>query len=110
MSNGNVPIAGRRIQMSVDAIMIKPEDNVATALRDLKMEETALINVGEGQKQIKIIEDIPYGHKFAVTDINKGDDILKYGEIIGRATQFIQQGTHAHIQNIESLRGRGDLN
>ena len=110
MPDGNVPIAGRRIQMSVDAIMIKPEDNVATALRDLKMEETAFINVDEDQKRIKIIEDIPYGHKFAVTDINKGDDILKYGEIIGRATQFIRQGTHAHIQNIESLRGRGDLN
>ncbi len=48
----NVLIAGRRIQMSVDAIMIKPEDNVATALRDLEREEIALINVGEGQRQM----------------------------------------------------------
>ena len=96
--------------MSVDAIMIKAEDNVATALRDLKMEETALINVGEGQKQMEMIEDIPYGHKFAVMNIQKGDAIVKYGEVIGRATQSIRPGAHAHIQNIESLRGRGDLN
>ena len=96
--------------MSVDAIMIKPEDNVATALRDLKMGETGLINVGEGRKQVEMIEDIPYGHKFAVINIQKGDTVIKYGEIIGRATQAIKQGDHAHIQNIESLRGRGDLN
>jgi altronate dehydratase small subunit len=102
-------LAGRRTNMSIDAIMIKPEDNVATALRDLKMKKAALINVGEEQKQMEMIEDIPYGHKFAVINIEKGDDIIKYGEVIGRATQFIKRGSHAHIQNIESLRGRGDL-
>jgi altronate dehydratase small subunit len=44
-----------------------------------------------------------------VGDISKGLDILKYGEVIGRATKNIASGTHAHIHNIESLRGRGDL-
>ena len=95
--------------MKIDAIMIKLEDNVATALRDLKSKEAATISVGEIQKQMKVTEDIPYGHKFAVMNIEKGDNIIKYGEIIGRATQFIEEGAHAHIQNIESLRGRGDL-
>ena len=95
--------------MKIDAIMIKLEDNVATALRDLKSKEAATISVGEIQKQMKVVEDIPYGHKFAVMNIEKGDNIIKYGEIIGRATHFIEEGAHAHIQNIESLRGRGDL-
>lgn len=54
-------------------------------------------------------EDIPYGHKFALRFIRKGEDILKYGEVIGRATADIGSGCHAHVQNIESLRGRGDL-
>ena len=54
-------------------------------------------------------EDISYGHKFAVRDIRAGDSILKYGETIGRATEDIPSGRHAHIHNIESLRGRGDL-
>jgi hypothetical protein len=31
------------------------------------------------------------------------------GEVIGRATQAIPTGRHAHVHNIESLRGRGDL-
>jgi altronate dehydratase small subunit len=45
----------------------------------------------------------------AIKDISKGENILKYGEVMGRATQDIALGAHAHIQNIEGLRGRGDL-
>ncbi len=95
--------------MRIDAIMIKAEDNVATALRDLHREEEAAVSAGEARKMIRLIEDIPFGHKFAVCPIHQGDQIIKYGEVIGMATQFIEQGAHAHIQNIESLRGRGDL-
>ena len=95
--------------MKIDAIMIKAQDNVATALRDLQPSIVAVISVGESKKEILVQETIPFGHKFAIKDIKKGEDIIKYGEIMGRATQNITSGTHAHIQNIESLRGRGDL-
>ena len=95
--------------MKRDAIMIKAQDNVATALRDVEPEETVTIGIGDESKQIMIHDRIPFGHKFAVQDIKKGEHILKYGEIIGRATQEITRGAHAHIHNIESLRGRGDL-
>ena len=95
--------------MKIDAIVIKPADNVATALRDIAAEEAATVSIGENRQQVKVIENVAFGHKFAVLDIPKGDNILKYGEVIGRATQSIKQGAHAHIQNIESLRGRGDL-
>ena len=95
--------------MKIDAIMIKEKDNVTTALRDIRTGETISVGIGEQTKEISIINTIPYGHKFAIKDISKGENILKYGEIMGRATQDIAVGAHAHIQNIESLRGRGDL-
>ena len=95
--------------MNIDAIMITSEDNVATALRGLQTGESAIIGVGDSRKPIQVIEDIPFGHKLAVIGIEKGAHIIKYGEIIGRATRPIQPGAHAHVQNIESLRGRGDL-
>jgi altronate dehydratase small subunit len=41
--------------------------------------------------------------------IEKGEAIVKYGEVIGRATQQIILGKHVHIHNVESLRGRGDV-
>ena len=95
--------------MKQDAIMIKAQDNVATALRDLEAGETCQIMAGEEMLSVTMKEPIAYGHKFAVRDISEGTDIIKYGEVMGRATAQIIQGAHAHIQNIESLRGRGDL-
>lgn len=95
--------------MKIDAIMIKEKDNVATALRNLKSNEKIIIGANNTTKDIVIRESILYGHKFAVKNILKGEYIFKYGEIIGRATDDIEPGTHAHVQNIESLRGRGDL-
>ncbi len=95
--------------MKQDAIMIKDQDNVATALRDLEAEQMCHFSVGQSLYSVTIKEPIEYGHKFAVKDISKGADIIKYGEVMGRATAQIPKGAHAHIQNIESLRGRGDL-
>ena len=95
--------------MKTDAILIKETDNVATALRDIEAGEEVTIGMGEEERLIQVRGSIPYGHKFAVRDIAQGEDIIKYGEVIGRATSIIPFGTHAHIQNIESLRGRGDL-
>lgn len=95
--------------MKIDAIVIKPADNVATALRDIQAGESVAVSVGESRKQVNVIENVAFGHKFAMFDIPKGKNIVKYGEVMGRATQPIKQGAHAHIQNIESLRGRGDL-
>jgi altronate dehydratase small subunit len=93
----------------MDAIMLQDNDNVATALRDLKEGEEIVVGVQERSVRVRVRQPIAFGHKLAVIDIRKGDDVLKYGEVIGRATQAIQAGYHAHVHNIESLRGRGDL-
>jgi altronate dehydratase small subunit len=95
--------------MKVDAIMIKEEDNVATALRDLSRDENAEVSVGDKRVTVHIQEPIAYGHKFAARDIKRGENIIKYGEVIGSATGDIHSGSHAHVHNIESHRGRGDL-
>lgn len=94
--------------MPADALIIKGEDNVATALRDICSEEKVRVKIGTSEKVIMVREPIPYGHKFAIRDIGEGENIIKYGEVMGRATRFIGGGFHAHTQNIESLRGRGD--
>jgi altronate dehydratase small subunit len=45
-----------------------------------------------------------------LVDITVGQQITKYGEEIGIASKPIAKGRHVHIQNIESIRGRGDWN
>jgi altronate dehydratase small subunit len=63
---------------------------------------------GEGRVTILVTEKIPFGHKFALRLIKKGEKITKYGETIGLATKEIQTGQHVHVHNLESRRGRGD--
>lgn len=47
-------------------------------------------------------ENIPAGHKYALRDIHKDEYIIKYGEIIGRATQDIGKGEWVHTHNVKS--------
>jgi altronate dehydratase small subunit len=95
--------------MAIDAIALDKRDNVATAVQDLDAGAEASVRLERDLLRVRLRENIPYGHKFAIRPIHPGDDILKYGQVIGRATADIQAGCHAHVQNIESLRGRGDL-
>lgn len=47
-------------------------------------------------------EKIPAGHKYALKDIAVGDYVIKYGEIIGRATENIRAGEWVHTHNVKS--------
>ena len=47
-------------------------------------------------------EEIPSGHKMALVDIKKGDFVIKYGNVIGRATKDIKKGEWVHSHNLKS--------
>ncbi|HET7580269.1 MAG TPA: UxaA family hydrolase [Bacillales bacterium] len=89
-------------------LMLKPEDKVAIALKEIR--KGTVINVACGDQfiTIELKDDIQFAHKFAVTDIEEGEDIIKYGEVIGSASRIILQGEHVHVHNLEGKRGRGD--
>ena len=80
-------------------IIMRSDDNCATGLEIISKNEE--IKIGEG-KYIKINQDIPFGHKFALKDINQGELITKYGQIIGIATEDIKVGDWIHVHNIKS--------
>jgi altronate dehydratase small subunit len=84
-------------------------DNVATAIRDVNAGETVEIEIGDEVRSIDISEDVPFGHKIALEDVNEGDTITKYGESIGNASESIKAGEWLHVHNVESNYGRGDL-
>jgi altronate dehydratase small subunit len=90
-------------------MIVNKKDNVATALSDLtKGNQVTLMGSGN-PGVITASQPVPFGHKIALIAIAKGETIVKYGEVIGRATQRITPGNHVHIHNVESLRGRGDV-
>ncbi|RNC28753.1 MAG: Altronate dehydratase [Candidatus Dichloromethanomonas elyunquensis] len=95
--------------MQKQAVVINPKDNVATTVADLAAGTTVSFFVGQAVEKLTLSEIIPLGHKFALCDIRKGQEIIKYGESIGSALAPIAKGSHVHIHNIQSNRGRGDL-
>lgn len=90
------------------AVVANEKDNVATAVKDLRKGEEILLDINGKEMKVVLNEDIPFGHKFAIADIKKGGDIIKYAEEIGIATREIKKGDYVHVHNIESKRGRGD--
>jgi altronate dehydratase small subunit len=89
--------------MKKRAMRISPDDNTATALIDIEADENiSLVSKSGPIGEMSVKEAIPFGHKLAVVDIKEGEKILKYGEVIGLATQQINKGEHVHIQNVAS--------
>lgn len=86
-------------------IKMHPDDQVATALADTKAGETAAIFDPDNQElgvQIAL-QDIPFGNKIALQDMNRGDEVIKYGAVIGACTRDIKRGELVHVHNVKSL-------
>ncbi|KKN62091.1 hypothetical protein LCGC14_0515330 [marine sediment metagenome] len=79
-------------------IIIDSKDNCGTALE--KIPQDAIVDLIN--KTIKINNLIPLGHKFAIMNITKGSQIVKYGEVIGVSTENISEGDWIHTHNIKS--------
>ena len=86
-------------------LVITARDNVATALEPLARDQT--IHVGAAP--LRVVDEVPRGHKVALVDISPGDAVIKYGSSIGIASAPIAAGAHVHTHNVASMRGRGDL-
>ena len=75
-------------------LKIDSHDNVAVALTNLSK--------GESLEGVTLLDDIKQGHKFALKDIKKGENVIKYGYPIGHASKDIKQGQHVHSFNLET--------
>ena len=84
-------------------IKIHQNDNVAVALTPLSANPTLDVDGTE----VTLREDIPQGHKFALTDIPADAQVIKYGCPIGIAKENISCGSWIHTHNIRT--GLGDL-
>ncbi len=83
-------------------IVINPKDNVATALEPLKAGAEVSAKVHGHVEKLRLVSNIPMGHKVALKDIEKGEAVIKYGEPIGQSTVRIARGEHVHVHNVAS--------
>ena len=85
---------------ALDAIVISESDNIAVCLRDIDAGSDVSIRRGQEMFSLAVADSIPRGHKVAVRQIAAGDKVLKYGEVIGQASQDIDVGNHVHVHNV----------
>ena len=77
-------------------IRIDNRDNVAVALEDLHKGDTLTIE----SENITLLDDVVRGHKIALCDISKDENVIKYGFPIGHAKELIHKGSHVHTHNV----------
>lgn len=77
-------------------LKIHPDDNIAVALQSLP-QGTSLEVDGSA---LRLIEPIAQKHKFSLTDLHVGDDILMYGVLVGKAIKDIPRGGLISTSNI----------
>ena len=53
---------------------------------------------------VKAANDIPIGHKLAISPLAANATVIKYGVDIGRAVAPIRVGEHAHVHNIKTKK------
>ena len=79
-------------------IQITEHDNVVVALHPIQKGESVKVN----GTRITAREDIPQGHKMAVTRIREGENVIKYGFPIGHALRNADPGTWMHVHNMKT--------
>lgn len=84
-----------------------PKDNVGVVvIEGLKAgtDMLAVITEDDSDTQLTANQDIPIGHKVALTDLKEGDTVMKYGEDIGRIVKAVSKGDHVHVHNMKTKR------
>ena len=79
------------------AVLLDAVDDVAVAKQQLFPRTVLVLDDGA---EIRTKQMIPMGHKVALRPISEGDQVLRYGQIIGFATRDIAPGEHVHEHNL----------
>ena len=90
----------------VDAIRLDAADNTATVLHDVTAGDSLRVRRRAGLETIVAAQPIPLCHKISLSAIKAGEAVTKFGQQIGVATTDIAAGTHVHVHNITSCRGK----
>lgn len=78
----------------VNLLRLSDDDNVAVAISALDVDDELGPFGGDAR------DAVPAGHKVALDTIAPGQPIVKYGQIIGFASEPVEKGEHVHVHNV----------
>ncbi|MDD9909631.1 MAG: UxaA family hydrolase [Ahrensia sp.] len=83
------------------------EDNVGVVVVEGLTAGTEMLCVvthDNSSFQLTAHDDVPIGHKIALSDIEEGGTAIKYGEDIGKFVAAVKKGHHVHTHNLKTKR------
>lgn len=83
--------------MGNKVLKVNPKDNVIVALQNLAKGETVEYN-GE---VFTLQEDIPAKHKFYISDMNAGEEVIMYGVLVGKIQHLVLKGMRMSTDNLK---------
>ena len=85
------------------ALHIHATDNIAVCTSAVQPgDEVEILEPDGSRGAVKAAEAIAFCNKIALRDIASGEEVLKYGEVIGKATEDIRKGCLVNDRNIAS--------
>lgn len=78
-------------------LKINDHDNVVVALQNLEKGSEFLID----DKPIVLVEEIPGKHKFFLTELFPGDEVIMYGVLVGKAQGHLHPGSMMTTENVK---------
>ena len=94
--------------MSIPHLLVHDRrDNVGVVVvEDVEagMELLGVVTEDNSDFTVTTRDDVPIGHKIALTDLAEGDTAIKYGVDIGRVIADTRKGEHVHTHNLKTKR------
>lgn len=88
----------------INAVIMHEDDTVVTLTAKVCAgDDVTYILNGKGYT-VTAASDVSTNHKIAVKNKKKGNEVYKYGEIIGYAIEDINIGDHVHENNLSSFK------
>src|SRR3954471_1912679 len=78
------------------AIHLHQSDNIAVARVPLSPDQKLTVD----GTPVTVRDPVPAGHKVALRQIARGESVVRYGQIMGRASADILPGSHVHTHNV----------
>lgn len=87
------------LENNIKRLVLKmhPEDNVLVALTDLAKSEKVFL---DGQTYV-LQDSIKAKHKFYITDLNKGEEVIMYGVLVGKVQCDVSKGSLMTTNNLQ---------
>jgi altronate hydrolase len=77
-------------------LQLDARDNVMVALKDLKKGT----RIEFRNSSIILLDDVPAKHKFFISDLEHGDEVIMYGLLVGTVQDTISKGRWMNVSNV----------